>query len=510
MDPVLEKKLERCSTLPTLPAVALKVVQLCRRDDVDVTELVGAVSADPALSAKVLKLVNSAAFGQRREVRTLSHAVLLTGTNALRALALSFSLVPDAGRRQRAALEAFWKRAVVSAVAARELAVLVKFPLGEEVFLSSLLQDIGMLALTQVLGAEYQALLARAGDDNEALAALEYGTLGTDHAEVGAWLLGRWHLPAMMCTAAGLSHSPSRLQGEPDSETASLVKITATAGLLADVWLRADVAGATVRARIRARGLFDLSEEALQALLSRIAAAMPEIAPMFELDLGNEEDIAGVVEQAKEILVMLNLQAAENAAAAQQTIRALQDRTVALAQEALHDPLTGLPNRRALERHLDSEFAIAFDLATPLSVVLGDVDRFKAFNDTHGHEVGDRILEAVAGALNASMRPRDMVSRYGGEEFAIVLPATPERGAQAVSERLRQSVETVEIQVDGGKAVHITMSFGYATAVPGSFTSYAELLRAADDALYAAKRAGRNSVVGYASSPDPSSTPARS
>jgi diguanylate cyclase (GGDEF)-like protein len=498
---VLEGKLERCATLPTLPAAALKIVQLCQRENVPVPDLVAAVSADPALSAKVLKLVNSAALGRRQEVRTLSHAVILLGTNALQALALSFSLVPGPRGRTGAARQAFWRRAVTSAIAARELAITVEFPLSEEAFLCGLLQDLGMLALTQVLAAEYEDLLTQAGGDNEALAALERARLGTDHAEVGAWLLGRWKLPAVMCRAAELSHSPSRLPPGTEAESAALIRITATAGLLADIWLRPDVASATVRAKVRTRGLFELSDAMLQALVSRIAAAAPDIAALFDIDLGDPDDLAAVVEQAKEALVMLNLRASEQVAEARQTIRALEHRTEALAREAEHDPLTGLHNRRSLERRLDEELSIALDARTPLSVVVGDVDFFKRVNDTYGHGVGDRVLEAVATALSGQVRPRDTVARYGGEEFVAVLPATPAAGAAAVAERFRSQVEALELAVGDGPVVRMTMSFGHATASAGHLTSSAELLRAADEALYAAKRAGRNRVMAHAPAP---------
>jgi diguanylate cyclase (GGDEF)-like protein len=498
MDKTLETKLERCSTLPTLPAAAVKIVELCQQDDVDVDELVAAVSIDPALAAKVLKLVNSAAFGRRQEVRTLSHAVIVLGTSALQALALSFSLVPARRNRKGTAQDVFWRRAVVSAIAARELAIVAEFPLFEEAFLCALLQDIGMLALAQVLGEEYDNLLAQGGDDNEALAAMERDALGTDHAEVGAWLLTRWKLPAVMRRAAELSHTPSRIDAAVEPESATLVRIAATAGLLADVWLREDVASATGRARVRARGLFEVSEAKLEALLSRIAGAMPDVGPLFDIDVGDPQAIAGVVEQARETLVMLNLRASEHIAEAERTIRVLEDRTEELAREADLDPLTGLHNRRALERRLDRELSIAVDTGAPLSVVLGDIDFFKSFNDSHGHEVGDRVLGAIATALREHVRPRDMVARYGGEEFVVVLPNTPAPGAGAVAERFLARLGALEVATGDGRLVRMTMSFGHATASGRHLTSASELLRAADDALYAAKRGGRNRVVGHA------------
>lgn len=501
MDSTLQRKLEQCGTLPTLPAVALRIVQLCQAEDPDVPALLAAVADDPALAAKVLKLVNSAAFGRRQEVRTLSHAVILLGTNALRALALSFSLVPDPASPRRAALGACWKRSLVSAIAARELALVVGFPLGEDAFLCALLQDLGMLALGEVLGVQYQAMLAQAGDDHETLAAHERVTLGTDHAEVGAWLLERWRLPRAMGEAARLSHAPGRLAAGAEPETATLVRITAAAGLLADVWTRANIASATERARLRACGLLGLSGAAFEALLGRIADALPELGPLFEVDLGRPEDCWAVAEAAKETLVALNLRASERIDAARRTIRALEDRAERLAREAERDPLTGLYNRRYLETYLEEEFSIAFHTGAPLTVMLGDVDQFKALNDVHGHLVGDQIIRDIAAAIGERMRPQDVVGRYGGEEFLVILPNTPAAGAAVVADRMRLRIEALELHGARGEVVRTTMSFGHATMVPGAFTCYAEVLRAADDALYAAKRAGRNRVAAYALGP---------
>src|SRR5262249_56217441 len=100
-------------------------------------------------------------------------------------------------------------------------------------------------------------------------------------------------------------------------------------------------------------------------------------------------------------------------------------------------PLTGLLIWRALQRRLDREFSLAFDTGSPLSVILGDVDFFKVFNDQHGHETGDRVLKLIAGALREHLRPRDAVGRYGGAEFVIMLPNPPPLGAAVLPLRTR-------------------------------------------------------------------------
>jgi diguanylate cyclase (GGDEF)-like protein len=192
---------------------------------------------------------------------------------------------------------------------------------------------------------------------------------------------------------------------------------------------------------------------------------------------------------------MLNVRSSEQIAEADRTVRTLADRTEELAREAEVDALTGVYNRRALDRHLEREFAAAAGAGTPLSVVMGDVDFFKAVNDRHGHDAGDRVLAAVAAVLRTSVRPRDLVARYGGEEFLVVLPGTAAPGARIVGERLRERIAALEVAAAGGTRLRVTMSFGHATAPAPQLPTVADLVRAADAALYRAKREGRNRVV---------------
>jgi diguanylate cyclase (GGDEF)-like protein len=159
------------------------------------------------------------------------------------------------------------------------------------------------------------------------------------------------------------------------------------------------------------------------------------------------------------------------------------------------DGLTGLPNRRALDEFLAREVARSARHRRPLSVVLLDVDRFKAVNDTRGHLCGDAALRAVAEALRGVAREEDICARYGGEEFALVLAEADHDAALAAAERARAAVERQAVRFDG-EEVWVTVSAGVATTYGEADTSPAQLLFVADGRLYEAKRAGRNRVVG--------------
>jgi diguanylate cyclase (GGDEF)-like protein/PAS domain S-box-containing protein len=151
------------------------------------------------------------------------------------------------------------------------------------------------------------------------------------------------------------------------------------------------------------------------------------------------------------------------------------------------DALTGLYNRRFLDQSLKTEFHRARRTGTELSVIMFDVDHFKRFNDTHGHDQGDRVLRSVAEALRAALRKYDLPCRYGGEEFLAILPNTGGPGAFAVAERLRKDI--VELSVDGLK---VTISLGVATFPDLAVTGPEELVERADQALYQSKEQGRN------------------
>lgn len=179
----------------------------------------------------------------------------------------------------------------------------------------------------------------------------------------------------------------------------------------------------------------------------------------------------------------------------QQDLNRLNER---LADLSSQDGLTGLANRRRLDERLAEEWRRAVRGATPVSLLMIDIDHFKPFNDTCGHAAGDDCLRAVAGALAASLqRPGEFVARYGGEEFMAVLPETLHPGLLVMAERMRGAVEALGIpHPSSPTAPHVTVSLGAASAERARRgSSPTTLCQAADQALYEAKRRGRNRVA---------------
>ncbi len=164
---------------------------------------------------------------------------------------------------------------------------------------------------------------------------------------------------------------------------------------------------------------------------------------------------------------------------------------------AITDPLTGLHNRRYMGSHLDTLMKSAHP-AKPLSFLILDIDYFKAVNDTHGHDVGDEVLREFANRISANVRGIDLACRHGGEEFVVVMPDTDSGFAFTVAERLRQSIEAAAIKISRGPGeINITVSIGIASST-GAPDVPDQLLRRADQALYRAKREGRNRVIAEA------------
>jgi two-component system cell cycle response regulator len=159
---------------------------------------------------------------------------------------------------------------------------------------------------------------------------------------------------------------------------------------------------------------------------------------------------------------------------------------------ALTDPLTGFYNQRYLSRHLQT--LLAAGATNGLAVLMLDVDHFKQINDRWGHQMGDQALILIAQTLRSRIRVFDSIARYGGEEFVVVMPGTGELDALSAAERLRGAVEEIRFVPETGLAHPLTVSVGIACCAAGSQTTPERLILAADQALYAAKRAGRNRV----------------
>lgn len=494
----LEERLRFCTTLPTLSTVALWVIDLASNPVTDIGEVARCINLDPALTTKILRVANSPFYAKRRKSENLRQALTLLGLDTTVTLALSFSLTSSLRGKKQACLDTthYWRRSILSAIAARTLGEQQKISRLEELFLGGLLQDIGMLVLDSVAPRDYGPVAAGKSDHDQLIEA-ERQALKTDHAEVGAWLMRHWQLPPYLQLLVGTSHAPAT--GNVPEESSAMACCVAVSGLIADCWLHPGSASHLTRAAATARQWLGMDDHDFQGVMDTIAGTLPEIATLFDIEILDPIQAAGILEQAKEILTIRNLQLLGEVMNAKGNAEVLESRTRALEAQAVRDSLTGLFNRGWLDENLRTEFTHSCEQNWPLSIGFIDLDHFKEINDSHGHLVGDQVLRSVAEVLSANVRQSDLVARYGGEEFVIVLPGTAMKAAGTVFERILNALRKQQYPAASSGPIRVTASIGLATHMDNGcrFDSVADLLRAADRAVYAAKREGRNHLVMY-------------
>ena len=484
-EPLLERVL-RSQRLPSLPAVALEVIDLVQRNDVNLNDIAEVIQNDPALSSKILKTVNSSFYGQSKPVSSISHSLVVLGLNSVKTLALGFTLVTNLKQVGGEGFDHvhFWTRSLFSATATKALAKQINLVQQEEAFLGGLLQDIGMLALYEVLGTTYGELLSSVGDDSEKLLAMERKAFEIDHAQVGAALAESWRLPPLL--VAPIRHH--EIPDQADEPLIPLVRCVALGHRAADVFIKHESSGEALDIYLSlAEQWFGIERDIAEPLLKDVHRQTNEMRRLLDLPTGELGNPDVILARANEALMNITLQTQH------QSTQLLRENEM-LSEQINVDSLTDVANRRRFNEYIAEQFQLAARQGTPLSLLFLDTDHFKSFNDTYGHQTGDRVLVEVAAVLKRATGDNGLPARYGGEEFAIVLPGMDRRTAALLAEQIRKEITQASVQSDDGEPLHFAASVGAATFCDNCFSCADQLVKAADQAVYAAKGAGRNCV----------------
>ena len=496
MSPEIEAQLRLSVNFPSPPGVASHIIELAQDPEIEMGKVAKAVSLDSALTTKILRIANSPLYAQRRKSESLRQALVVLGLNATLTLALSFSLVKSlrSGSANGLDYPRYWRRSLLAATAARALADALRQPQAEDFFLAGLLQDVGMLALDRAVPDLYKDTEVLQMD-HAALAQHELERMKMDHAGVGAWAMRKWNLPPRICAAIANSHK-MYLETSPDA-AAIMDRCVALSGAVAELFLAAPDQRRFAEVALAVERSVALDKAALGQVLATIGAIIPETEAIFDASLVSKQDADLILEQAREVLLVRSLQALRDISSFKDVAERSYSRALDLEEENRRDALTGTYNRAHFDQFLQRAFEHAERQGSALSVAFADLDNFKAVNDTFGHQAGDRILQTTARVLRENTRETDLIARYGGEEFIIVLPATDADTARRICDRIVCALQLMTHEI-GEHRVRVTISIGCSTQGPGSaFANGADLVKAADQALYTAKMRGRNRAVPF-------------
>lgn len=494
----LKACLLQCPTLPSLPGVVLKVIDASKDPDIGLAEVSEIIRTDPALSAKMLRIANSPLYSLRRTIHNLREALTLLGLNASLTIALSFSLIKSLKNNinQPFIHESYWKRSILSATIAKHMGFKLGLSNIEDIFLTSLLQDIGIL----VLQCTHPGLYNDTADHympHSARMEVEEAQIEANHAAVGAWILQSWRLPEKLYNSVLNSHSLETSLVLPNNDQL-FQQCISFSGHLADIWIDEDQDQLLIENLELTKKILGLNDSEYNEFINDISNILPEVSELFEITLSDNFTRDRVLDHARELLLQRNLQFIKQSEQDRRQIEAMTEKHRDLEEEARRDPLTHVYNRKYFEDLLEEEYENANLNRWPLSLAFIDIDNFKTINDTLGHTAGDLILKELTGFISDHIRQTDILSRFGGDEFILLLPGSTNQEAFNMLGRLIKNLRNNFKPVIDENSYAVSVSIGLATHMDtNNFLNKESLINAADEALYRVKQAGRDNIMTY-------------
>lgn len=468
---------------------------MTRDPHVSIEDLSRVLADDPVLAAKLLRLANSSLFRHGEPVTTLVEAATRLGLGTVKVMALSFALAEALPRitAKPSDLSEYWRASLVTTVAARSLARLARSPFEDEAFLCGLLSRIGELVLEQCMPDRWQEVMVR-GTGVTPPIDLQRELLGVDHAEIGARLLEAWELPAAICQAVRWQVSPEAMPADMPAAIRELARTLHTASAVAEFICSDGDSRHLMRIEALTDRFYGLASGEVDAFVVALESGIVETSMLLNARLPAVESYDTLLARARRQLLEASL-------ATPVEVQPEESRSEAVEPESERagplDPLTGLSDRDGFDAYLREavEDRIAKRVGTPLALLMIDIDHFKQFNDSHGHDAGDEALRSVARAIESCLRAGSLAGRCGGDAFGVVLPGCGIANLEAVAERIRLRVAEQAAVIDGRTvALSVTIGGACAQLVRGPRDERGLVARAGD-CLEEAKHAGGNCTV---------------
>ncbi len=438
MDTDLLNDILNCPGLPSIPAVAAKVIELTADPDVEMSELASQITIDQALASKVLRTVNSSFYGLRKRCTTIEKALILLGLSPVKSLVLGFSLVSafSGDESEDFDYKSYWTRGLHSAIAAKLIADEVNLKdHADECFLTGLLQDIGMIAMYRAMGEHYLDIVNQTLDDHTKLARIELQEFDIQHATVGATIAEHWRLPLEIVVPLKYHERPTACP----TEYARSARCVALANLVHNV-LTAERPTEPLRLIYeRAYSWLGIREPRIDEIIEETGHAARQFASVLEVELDELDAPEEILARAERQLIDLT----RYHLAASYTANEVSSMT----PESTRDTLTGTLNRDGFKHAIGQVYSAVKPGEVDITVVQAVIAGLPQAGDTHGPQIQEDIIIGVANLMTKVFEPLGgAVCRLGAEAFGVVLPEidahTAQRCADECKDAFAKSINT--------------------------------------------------------------------